>query len=127
MADAHSASKSAAEHLQTCLGCGHIFDMAFRLKRHLEDVKVLHRRMDAEWLAQNHERCKKFLRRQEFGSVRARFPERRGIRFNALHCKQQFACAKHPAGAALPHMGRPALVVEGTAENVTGATEHTNS
>ena len=26
--------------------------------------------MDAEWLAQNHERCKKFLRRQEFGSVR---------------------------------------------------------
>ena len=44
-----------------------------------------------------------------------------------LHCKQQFACAKHPAGAALPHMGRPALVVDGTAENVTSATEHTYS
>ena len=56
--------------LSTCPGCGQIFDKAFRLKRHLDDVKVLHRRMDAEWLAQNHERCKKFLRRQEFGSVR---------------------------------------------------------
>ena len=54
----------------TCPGCGQIFDKAFRLKRHLDDVKVLHRRMDAEWLAQNHERCKKCLRRQEFGSVR---------------------------------------------------------
>ena len=53
-----------------------------------------------------------------------------------LHCKQQFACAKHPAGAALPHMGRPALVV-GVVEDserveayqhlphsTAGATEH---